>query len=239
MRIIYGILAVACFPAALAGEIGQVIYRKSLNQDLLVEVVEAREEITGKEMSVAEIKRLQARREELVAENLKAGSIAMYDHIHPVPRTGAARTYTVMLSRRDKGEPHTVWKRQQFVEDDFGPRGKEPAFTFKVYDATLGDGTMTILFSDRGRVGLVTVRLEERATSKTEWESWAHLFDYYPHPGSGPVKSATILPASGAAYVFYVTERGKRALWEVKGNEGKMVWESKNPPEEEPAAERP
>ena len=56
---------------------------------------------------------------------------------------------------------------------------------------------------------------------------------------SFPWKRGQIIPAGDRVYAFFAGKSGKCMLWEVKGKDAKMVWESDAPPAPDPDAQKP
>jgi len=113
------------------------------------------------------------------------------------------------------------------VGGKFGDEALFPDDT-RVYDIVKPDTKILILLYDNQRISLQCATLDSSLEVIGQWHAIELFGRGWPRWPDGflPIARAQIIPVNDGAYVFFASKSGKCMLWEVKGRDAKMVWNS-------------
>lgn len=229
--------------AACSGGEGDVIYTKHLADGSLVEVTKNLENITGNEDAAVERQTWSIMPSAEYAGRFLSGTLTVedVDAVPRYPKTGAARTFSVLFSRPPMQQRVLIRKFAKFLNWDFvrGDPPRDPIPDFHVYDVAMTDGTFHILLAHLGFVQLARIPVQDATNMKPGPASTAICFAEHELPACWPIRRAVLLPTSQALYILFVSESGKHALWAVPHGDhrAKQVWI--NDPPTPPNAPKP
>lgn len=217
-----------------AGEPAKTVYAKSLDAATKVEIIEQTEYL-GDHSSGP--RTMPANSAKPVPPEVAARFVPWPGKVNLPPRRQLLRTYDVFLVETESGKRTLLIKYVGSPEpiifyDGDPPRVRLPRFS--VHDAASDGASLYLLMAGRPTVRLDRIHLSD-AGQPAESETSVILFAEEDNPPFWPIKSASVIPGKNAAYVFFVSESGKDALWEVKDGKAKQVWITDIAPPKKPA----